>query len=165
MKVQCYYSVTNAFQSVFWVKYIVRRVIEVHKSWMPCFFMSISTMLKYIHSMYCAMSSETHLGILFCFLKYLVGHYLVFTICHYGDNERIMQCDISSTDSPSPTQLNSSSNCLSFTSSCTTYILHTAQELFCRDYRPVNWSGPIKIQVTHDFHTRLFIVQAEKLKL
>ena len=33
-----YYNVTNAFfQSVFWVKYIVRHVIEVHKSRMPCF--------------------------------------------------------------------------------------------------------------------------------
>ena len=25
---QCYYSVTNAFQSVFWVKYIVKRIVE-----------------------------------------------------------------------------------------------------------------------------------------
>ena len=113
----------------------MRRGIEVHKSCMPCFFVSISTMLKYIHSMYYVMSSGTHLGILFCFLKYLVGHYLVFTICHYGDNERIMRRDISNTDLPSPTQLNSSSNCLSFTSSCTTYILHTAQELFCSNMR------------------------------
>ena len=30
-------SVTNVFQSVFRVKYIVRRVMEVCKSWMPCF--------------------------------------------------------------------------------------------------------------------------------
>ena len=37
MKVQCYYSVTNAFQSVFQVKYIVRRVMEARKSGMPCF--------------------------------------------------------------------------------------------------------------------------------
>ena len=36
-KVQCYYGATNAFQLIFWVKYIVRRVTEVCKSWMPCF--------------------------------------------------------------------------------------------------------------------------------
>ena len=37
MKVQCYCSVTNAFQLFFRVKYIVRRVVEVRKSGIPCF--------------------------------------------------------------------------------------------------------------------------------
>ena len=38
MKVQRYYGVTNVFQLVFWVKYIiVRHVMEVHKSETPCF--------------------------------------------------------------------------------------------------------------------------------
>ena len=36
-KVQCYCSVTNAFQSFFWVKHIVRHVMEARKSGMPCF--------------------------------------------------------------------------------------------------------------------------------
>ena len=46
-KVQCYYSVTNAFQSVFWVKYIARHVIEARKSGTPCFFVSIPTIKYY----------------------------------------------------------------------------------------------------------------------
>ena len=40
-KVQCYCSVTNVFQSFFWVKHIVRRVVEARKSGTPCFFVSI----------------------------------------------------------------------------------------------------------------------------
>ena len=36
-KIQCYYSVTNAFQSVFRVKHIVRRVIEARKIGTSCF--------------------------------------------------------------------------------------------------------------------------------
>ena len=47
-KVQYYCSVTNTFQSVFWVKYIVRRVIEVRKSGMPCFLcLSLLLTIKY----------------------------------------------------------------------------------------------------------------------
>ena len=47
MKVQCYCSVTNAFQSFFWVKHIVRRVVEAQKSGMLCFFVSIPTIKYY----------------------------------------------------------------------------------------------------------------------
>ena len=47
MKVQCYYSVMNAFKSVFWVKYIVRHVIEARKSGTLCFFMLIPTIKYY----------------------------------------------------------------------------------------------------------------------
>ena len=49
MKVQFCYSVTNRFWSVFREKYIVRCVIEMRESWMPCFFMSIPT-IKYYHT-------------------------------------------------------------------------------------------------------------------
>ena len=46
-KVQCYCSVTKAFQSFFRVKHIVRRVVEARKSGMPCFFVSIPTIKYY----------------------------------------------------------------------------------------------------------------------
>ena len=75
------------------------------------------------------MTQCTNLSILLCLLEYLLWYCLVLAICHYGDSDRItwhmVQGD---TRSPSPTQLNSSSNCLSFTSSCTMYILYRAQE-------------------------------------
>ena len=74
------------------------------------------------------MTQCTNLSILLCLLEYLLWYCLVLAICHYGDSDRItwhmVQGD---TCSPSPTQLNSSSNCLSFTSSCTMYILYRAQ--------------------------------------
>ena len=74
------------------------------------------------------MTQCTNLSILLCLLEYFLWYCLVLAICHYGDSDRItwhmVQGD---TRSPSPTQLNSSSNCLSFTSSCTMYILYRAQ--------------------------------------
>ena len=47
MKAQFCYSVTNGFQSVFCVKYIVRRVMEACESWTPYFFVSIPTIKYY----------------------------------------------------------------------------------------------------------------------
>ena len=49
-KVQCYYSVTKAFQLVFWVKYIVGHVMEACKSGMPRFFVSIPTIIYIIYT-------------------------------------------------------------------------------------------------------------------
>ena len=46
-KVQCYCSVTNAFQSFFRVKHIVRRVVEVQENGTPCFFVLIPTIKYY----------------------------------------------------------------------------------------------------------------------
>ena len=46
-KVQCYCSVTKAFQLFFQVKHIVRHVVEAQKSGTPCFFVSIPT-IKYV---------------------------------------------------------------------------------------------------------------------
>ena len=48
MKVQCYYSVTN---TVFWVKYMVRRVVEACKSGMSCFFVLIPTIKRMIKNL------------------------------------------------------------------------------------------------------------------
>ena len=41
---QCYYSVTNAFQLFFWVKYVVGCVMEARESRTPCFLESIPIM-------------------------------------------------------------------------------------------------------------------------
>ena len=45
MKERCDHRVTNVFWSVFRVRCIVRRVVEARKSGMPCFFMSIPTIV------------------------------------------------------------------------------------------------------------------------
>ena len=42
-----HFSRVFRIQLVFWIKYIVRRVMELHESWTLCFFLSIPTIKYY----------------------------------------------------------------------------------------------------------------------